>query len=81
MNSMKHLIIDGSRINDIPSFYDEINRVFMAAKNWKNSTRGKDKLIRYFDGDHCRSPEHNAQELKKYFIFIVLFFTFIVPFS
>ena len=35
MNSMKRLIIEGSRIHDIPSFYDEINRVFMAAEDWK----------------------------------------------
>lgn len=32
---MKQLIIEGSSIHDIPSFYDEINRVFMAAENWK----------------------------------------------
>lgn len=28
------LTIDGSRIHDIPSFYDEINRVFMAGVDW-----------------------------------------------
>lgn len=28
-------IIDGSKIHDIPSFYDEINRVFMADVDWK----------------------------------------------
>ncbi|QEC44044.1 barstar family protein [Pseudobacter ginsenosidimutans] len=32
---MKQLIIEGSRIHDIRSFYDEINRVFMAAEDWK----------------------------------------------
>lgn len=29
------LIIEGSRINDIPSFYEEINRVFMTGEDWK----------------------------------------------
>lgn len=29
------LTIDGARIHDIPSFYDEINRVFMSDENWK----------------------------------------------
>lgn len=29
------LTIDGSNIHDIPSFYDEINRVFMADETWK----------------------------------------------
>ncbi|MGY0556609.1 MULTISPECIES: barstar family protein [unclassified Lysobacter] len=28
------LTIDGSRIHDIPSFYDEINRVFMTGVDW-----------------------------------------------
>jgi len=32
---IKQVIIDGSVINDIPSFYDEINRVFMADEDWK----------------------------------------------
>ncbi|MCD8030908.1 MAG: barstar family protein [Bacteroides sp.] len=27
--------IEGSRIEDIPSFYKEINRVFMAKEDWK----------------------------------------------
>lgn len=31
----KTLIIDGSRVHDIPSFYDEINRVFMAGEDRK----------------------------------------------
>lgn len=31
----KTLIIDGNAIHDIPSFYDEINRVFMAGEDWK----------------------------------------------
>lgn len=31
----KTLIIDGNAIHDIPSFYDEINRVFMADEDWK----------------------------------------------
>ena len=26
--------LDGARIHDIPSFYDEINRVFMAGVDW-----------------------------------------------
>ena len=29
------LIVDGNNIHDIPSFYDEINRVFMAGGSWK----------------------------------------------
>jgi len=29
------LIVDGNNIHDIPSFYDEINRVFMAGESWK----------------------------------------------
>lgn len=28
------LLIDGTRITDIPSFYDEVNRVFMAGESW-----------------------------------------------
>ncbi|MDR7069804.1 RNAse (barnase) inhibitor barstar [Pseudoxanthomonas japonensis] len=28
------LTLDGRRIHDIPSFYDEINRVFMAGVDW-----------------------------------------------
>jgi len=32
---VKTIIIDGSRIKDIPSFYDEINRVFMVEVDWK----------------------------------------------
>ena len=31
----KTLIIDGAAIRDIPSFYDEINRVFMTGETWK----------------------------------------------
>ncbi|MGH6861799.1 MAG: barstar family protein, partial [Phyllobacterium sp.] len=29
--------IDGNRICDIPSFYEEINRVFMAGEDWQLS--------------------------------------------
>ncbi|GAA1326906.1 hypothetical protein GCM10009592_13120 [Brachybacterium rhamnosum] len=29
------LEIDGSRVHDIPSFYDEINRVFMTGMDWQ----------------------------------------------
>lgn len=29
------LVIDGANIRDIPSFYEEINRVFMSAEDWK----------------------------------------------
>ncbi|MGI6245304.1 MAG: barstar family protein [Pseudochelatococcus sp.] len=32
---MKTLTIDGDKITDIPSFYDEINHVFMADEDWK----------------------------------------------
>lgn len=31
----KTITIDGSRIYDIPSFYEEINRVFMGDEDWK----------------------------------------------
>jgi len=31
----KTIIIDGNNIHDIPSFYDEINRVFMEDEDWK----------------------------------------------
>ncbi|KAA0992696.1 ribonuclease inhibitor [Dyadobacter aurulentus] len=30
----EEIIIDGNAIHDIGSFYDEINRVFMAGENW-----------------------------------------------
>jgi len=29
------LTLDGAAITDIPSFYDEINRVFMAGEDWQ----------------------------------------------
>jgi len=32
---MKTLVIEGSRIADIASFYDEINRVFMQGVDWR----------------------------------------------
>lgn len=31
----KFVTIDGSRITDIPSFYAEINRVFMSGEDWQ----------------------------------------------
>lgn len=31
----KILTLDGDSIHDIPSFYEEINRVFMADEDWK----------------------------------------------
>lgn len=31
---MKTITIDGANIHDIPSFYAEINRVFMAGEDW-----------------------------------------------
>lgn len=31
----KTLVIDGRNIRNIPSFYDEMNRVFMADEDWK----------------------------------------------
>ena len=31
----KSLVLDGGNIHDIPSFYDEINRVFMADESWR----------------------------------------------
>jgi RNAse (barnase) inhibitor barstar len=35
---MKTLRIDGARVRDIPSFYDELNRVFMAGVDWRLGT-------------------------------------------
>lgn len=35
---VKTIIINGKLIKDIPSFYDEINRVFMADMDWKLGT-------------------------------------------
>lgn len=32
---MKQLIIEGDQINDIASFYEEINRVFMPNEDWQ----------------------------------------------
>ena len=32
---METLTLEGDKITDIPSFYDEINRVFMADEDWK----------------------------------------------
>lgn len=32
---MKTLTLEGDKITDIPSFYDEINHVFMADEDWK----------------------------------------------
>ncbi|MCK7554129.1 hypothetical protein MKQ70_03525 [Chitinophaga sedimenti] len=32
---MKQFIIEGSRIHDIPSFYAEINRLFMQNESWQ----------------------------------------------
>lgn len=32
---MKTLRIDGSAVHDIPSFYDEVNRVFMDGVDWR----------------------------------------------
>ena len=32
---VKQITIDGSSINDIASFYEEINRVFMTGESWK----------------------------------------------
>lgn len=31
----KTFFVDGSLIHDIPTLYDEINRVFMVSENWK----------------------------------------------
>ncbi|NML40007.1 ribonuclease inhibitor [Chitinophaga sp. G-6-1-13] len=31
----KQFIIEGSRINDIPGFYAEINRLFMTGEDWQ----------------------------------------------
>lgn len=34
-NIAETITIDGNRIHDIPSFYREINRVFMSGEDWK----------------------------------------------
>lgn len=47
----KTLIIDGTAIRDIPSFYDEINRVFMAEEAWKLGA-SLDALNDMFHGDY-----------------------------
>ncbi len=31
----KQIVLNGQAINDLPSFYQEINRVFMAEEDWK----------------------------------------------
>lgn len=35
MTTTPRLVLEGSRIHDIASFYDEINRVFMAGESWR----------------------------------------------
>ncbi|NPE46477.1 ribonuclease inhibitor [Sphingobacterium sp. arapr2] len=43
---MGFVIIEGKHIADIPSFYAEINRVYMADENWKiGSLDGFDDLL------------------------------------
>lgn len=32
---MKKIIIEGTNINNIETFYEEVNRVFMSQENWK----------------------------------------------
>lgn len=32
---MKKIIIEGKNINNIETFYEEVNRVFMSKENWK----------------------------------------------
>ena len=32
---MKKIIIEGKNINNIETFYEEVNRVFMLHENWK----------------------------------------------
>lgn len=43
----QNLSLDGSRIHDISSFYEEINRVFMRGENWQlgNSLDALDDLL------------------------------------
>ncbi|MBC9909412.1 barstar family protein [Chitinophaga varians] len=43
----KQFIIEGSRINDIPGFYAEINRLFMTGEDWQlgNSLDGFNDLL------------------------------------
>lgn len=35
MMMSKTIVIDGYRIHDIPTFYDEVNRSFMSGEDWK----------------------------------------------
>lgn len=35
MTTETHLTLEGMRINDIATFYEEINRVFMAGEGWR----------------------------------------------
>lgn len=32
---IKTIVLDGYRIHDIPTFYDEVNRTFMKGEGWK----------------------------------------------
>ena len=32
---MKNIILEGKNINNIETFYEEVNRVFMSQENWK----------------------------------------------
>lgn len=44
---MKEIVIQGENIHDIPSFYQEINRLFMQNEDWKigNSLDALDDLL------------------------------------
>lgn len=35
MMMSKTIVLDGYRIHDIPTFYDEVNRSFMSGEDWK----------------------------------------------
>lgn len=70
----KQFILEGSRINDIPGFYAEINRLFMTGEDWQlgNSLDGFNDLLHggigAIDGDEpialiWKDMEHSRQAL------------------
>jgi RNAse (barnase) inhibitor barstar len=57
-----HLILDGTRIHDIPSFYAEVNRVFMAGLDWQLGP-SLDALHDMLHGDYGALEGHAAVTL------------------
>lgn len=69
---MRTLIIEGSNIHNIPTFYDEINRLFMFGEDWKigNSLDAlNDVLYGGFSGmdakEHIELTWNNIEASKK----------------